>query len=703
MAGIYLKRTEGETETVAEHTQAKEALLKEETALCAVKDDLTHIRKEARELSAQAATAQEQAAKSSSVSSKIAELTAKKAGIEADLKQKEDIYKGIKELDLVRHRITAAHDVVTARTPIEKELMLVRASIAQMIAAKSQELAGFKKQADQLPEAEHRYIAVNEQLVKSANELNKYKNTDESLKAAIAAQAQAKSNKASIESAIRGFNDHLEKLRTYHRAISTAQSHCPMCERSFTQDSEKMAALANIRTEAESVKDAIKQKEASLLNVDNEITRTASELNRVHQIVTERNRVALEVNRLTSERHAIEKEKAVLIEAHVKYVKAAEELAAEAFVAELRKQEKEHSGKLELLAAPEDISVLRNREAELQAYETKRTVIESAEHVLAEIDTEMTVLKNDAETAKTAHTLFHALQDKITAITADAATRETREADIQSSVNTLSSRKAVLDARIADIDAAKTELAKSSVRQKELTKRYAVLTILTDAYNVKGIPLMLYNQYMPVLTEKVNSILGIIRQGWKVDIEASVTSRDKFHIPVMTIDPDGVVKSYTARSGGERFMLSLAFLIGMARFWEARTGKKRGAAFIDEGLDKLDKGNINIALSATTQAILWIGQVGIITHKEELKQMGEVQVYLYVDDVEGSKISIGGLPEGHLVTYRTYKFTFPGGAAVDAAVSIAKENLSGLADDGRAIEMYAVAGAANLELSKKSA
>ena len=82
------------------------------------------------------------------------------------------------------------------------------------------------------------------------------------------------------------------------------------------------------------------------------------------------------------------------------------------------------------------------------------------------------------------------------------------------------------------------------------------------------------------------------------------------------------VRSVSTLSGGESFIASLAFALGLSE----EVGAKQGGVmidtlFIDEGFGALDDKTLNLALNALADIKQSGKMIGIISHVEELKNV----------------------------------------------------------------------------------
>lgn len=694
-AAVYLGKTDKEPETILECDKARAELNVQEKTLKDVKDLLSVARSRSQSMFTELAKTEEQTKVYAETKAQIDKLETKKTEIELALESKDEIYGSVKELAEVKAKIKEANDTLLKRAPLEKEVATLKAKVDQEAVKRRQELKGYSAQMMEEAGIKSEIEKGNKKLAELAGQLAPYVNAEKEAEDAHKASNELSGKSAKLEAEIAELDGRIVKLRQYHAAIKSAKAHCPMCERDFSKDEERLKALNNIQKEGTALAADMAAKKGEKTKVLSEVAQAAERYNVLILKVKEKEKLITESARSKDAVARIEADLKAVNEIKIKHQKVKLELESVSFMQAENTKIAQINEQLAGLACCKNLEELETRQKTLLPYEGMVSVLENAARDTKAIEDELAGARAKQKSVEGAAVKEAELRKQIEATKGETESLEKEESEKGAIVAATSAKIAGYETVLEDIKKAKVLLKDNVERQAKLAKEAAIMTVLEKAYDVRGVPQMLYNKYLPALSSRINGVLDTMCQGWSVEISASINSRGKFMVPVMTYAPNGTVKKYLARSGGERFMVALAFMLGLSLFWSDRTGCKLGSVYVDEGFGKTDDVNINAALAAISQAVALFKLVILITHRKELIKIGEVQVYVYNDGINGAAYTIGGTPGDIPMTYRTYSFTHEGGRAVDASVSIVKEAYKG-ASDSRAVEMLVVSGASKV-------
>lgn len=128
------------------------------------------------------------------------------------------------------------------------------------------------------------------------------------------------------------------------------------------------------------------------------------------------------------------------------------------------------------------------------------------------------------------------------------------------------------------------ELTDNLVLLEEKEKEYKLLKILEKALGKDGLPLFLLNQYLPLITNNVNTIIApFLEREVTIQLEGDKILFESFNKHCKE-------KSVQIHGGMESFMMDLAFKITIGKFAKMPKGD---VLFIDEGISALDKDKIS--------------------------------------------------------------------------------------------------------------
>jgi exonuclease SbcC len=102
----------------------------------------------------------------------------------------------------------------------------------------------------------------------------------------------------------------------------------------------------------------------------------------------------------------------------------------------------------------------------------------------------------------------------------------------------------------------------------------------------------------------------------------------------------GEVRTTTALSGGETFVVSLALALGLAGLASRRM--RLGTLFVDEGFGSLDAASLEVVLGALDALEATGRQIGIVSHVPELEERFAARVEVRPEGHGKSRVVVVG-------------------------------------------------------------
>ncbi|UZJ38007.1 AAA family ATPase [Prosthecochloris sp. SCSIO W1103] len=195
------------------------------------------------------------------------------------------------------------------------------------------------------------------------------------------------------------------------------------------------------------------------------------------------------------------------------------------------------------------------------------------------------------------------------------------------------------------------DLAEKEKQRKKLSAELSgkeeiknILTILQDAFGIKGIQSLLIENAVPQLEEQANSILGKLTQNQmafevrtqKQRINKNITET----LEIAISDSQGEVRDYESFSGGEKFRIDLSLRIALSKLLSIQTGHGLKLLVIDEGFGTQDEDGLDAIIDSIHRITDEFEKIVLITHLEKLKDAFEVKIVVSRQPEKGSTFSI---------------------------------------------------------------
>ena len=664
---------------IAELHGHRDASARAAEEVATVEASLTKINTEKEAQQKKITQAEEAACAVREIQARISNLQVKAQGWKDLLAQSENIRAGAEKLRAAREVIREQQELYTKAHEIEAQIQKLGVKIdaekQQLAAEHKQDVIEFTRARTAASDLERGEKKIQE-ILKSLGEL---RNVAADMEATQGKINECITREADLKAKADALNVDIAKDKKSAEFLNTAEAHCDRCRQMLTPEIK-----AGIISE---LNDKINENTTAVTAYREEYAESMKERN-LHDAGLRS--LQAEARRLQELNQQLAREEATL--------KQVRELAGKSD--ELGKAVSALALKLEnddfCLNEREQVEHLRedwanigfNQEAYTAALNAERdnakheSMAAKLENAAAEIDTlnKELVSENGALSLKsTQSALLEPLLEDLAAIQDAANELGAAMAELRSKQQNIEIARKDAERRHTDaLDAEKQAVAIES-GSKDALKGVAILRVLESAYKSAGIPKMMYDRYLPALTNKVNYVLSILNPGWEVRIISKLNTRGKFTIPVDTIDPKGITLQYGQRSTGERFILALSFLVGMALFWGERTGAQPQHILIDEGFGSLDPQNLEKAKAAISAAAINFGQVGIISHLPELVSLGQVQLNVYNDKETGSNFEIAGTASARPARIsKTYLFDPDQLAAISAGTSVIQDAIPGM-------------------------
>lgn len=203
------------------------------------------------------------------------------------------------------------------------------------------------------------------------------------------------------------------------------------------------------------------------------------------------------------------------------------------------------------------------------------------------------------------------------------ATHRARAASAAAQVRTLSSRKAVLEAKLEQMCDEKKELDGLEKELEVLATEERKFALLRQAFGKNGIPALIYAGVVGELNEHINDILDYLSDG-QLSVELTTTRKTgkgtlSETLEVMILAPDGT-RPYASFSGGEKFRIDIAIRLGLSRLLANRHGAKLEFLAIDEGWGALDPQGIAAMISELNKLRGEFSLILTVTHIDAIRE-----------------------------------------------------------------------------------
>ena len=286
----------------------------------------------------------------------------------------------------------------------------------------------------------------------------------------------------------------------------------------------------------------------------------------------------------------------------------------------------------------------------------------AAEQVKAELQTNLSKLKNALSTAESAWaegkenlaairaTIDQLRKQLAGGEEADVAQLETRKTELSGQKSTITTKQKAVHARITTNETAQKNISRKADEMEKLDGEYAWMKALSDTANgnltgKEKIMLETYIQttYFDRILERANIRLRKM-SGGQYDLKRRRTAsnmRGQSGLELDIVDHINTTeRSVNTLSGGEAFLASLALALGLSDEVQMSTGIRLDTLFVDEGFGSLDSEALSKAYATLAGLTEGNRLVGIISHVAELKERIDRQIIVSKEKSGGSSARI---------------------------------------------------------------
>ncbi len=268
----------------------------------------------------------------------------------------------------------------------------------------------------------------------------------------------------------------------------------------------------------------------------------------------------------------------------------------------------------------------RAAEAEWQALESARAVLQHLDRETADLRTQIQTLEAQLNPLRARHTEAYRQLQAAESQTPDTAAAERQLADLRERIAELQKGRGGLQQQAHLIAKYKRSLEELTTRRAEIARNVGRFKALEAAFGRNGIPSLLIEQALPLLEEEANRILERLTDGqMHVHFRTQTPYKNakrkdmKETLDIIISDAYGQ-RDYESYSGGEAFRVDFAIRVALARLLANRAGARLQTLVIDEGFGSQDAEGRQRLLEAIRAVQGDFAKILVITHIEELKE-----------------------------------------------------------------------------------
>jgi len=248
-----------------------------------------------------------------------------------------------------------------------------------------------------------------------------------------------------------------------------------------------------------------------------------------------------------------------------------------------------------------------------------------AVEALEELFATMPDLEREAQELEAFEHDYGRLQQRIAQLEPDARAYKLEEHErFEKRIEQLEQHRQELDRRLGAIQQKLEQLLRQLEERRQLEARFhaldqrrALLEQLAKVLRGQAFVDFVASNYLHSLCEQANLYL---REWTDGALLLKVSRQGKSELRVLDLFHGGRERSVKTLSGGQLFQASLAMALALSDWVRAQSRLQRSLFFIDEGFGSLDRNNLHLVVQ-TLRTLARSGRpIGIITHREELKE-----------------------------------------------------------------------------------
>ncbi len=496
-------------------------------------------------------------------------------------------------------------------------------------------LAHLEQQAHQADEARQNLAAVEKELAEAEAALSE---TEKAIAAAKAAETrrdeltQRLSELAARRDRLKQEGNDYKARIAQLEAVTTPT--CPLCGQPLTEThktdilAQWQAQVEALRAEYQAVNDEIKALRAEHAAAQSELARLPGLQKQARALAEHRGSLLNRRQALQETVEQWEKEGQPRLEALRRRLESGD------FAREARTRLKALDDRLRALGydpaahaeARRAEEAARAAEAEWQALESARAVLQHLDRETADLRAQIQTLEAQLNPLRARHTEASRQLQAAESQTPDTVTAERKLADLRERVAELQKARGGLQQQAHLIAKYKHNLEELNARREAIARDIGRFKALETAFGRNGIPSLLIEQALPVLEEEANRILERLTDGqMSVHFRTQAPYKDakrkdlKETLDIIISDAYGQ-RDYESYSGGEAFRVDFAIRVALARLLAHRAGARLQTLVIDEGFGSQDAEGRQRLLEAIRAVQDDFAKILVITHIEELKE-----------------------------------------------------------------------------------
>ncbi len=248
-----------------------------------------------------------------------------------------------------------------------------------------------------------------------------------------------------------------------------------------------------------------------------------------------------------------------------------------------------------------------------------------AVEALEELFATMPDLEQEAQELEAFERACERLRQRIAQLEPDARAYQPEEHErLKGRIQQLEQQGQELDRRLGAAQQELEQLLRQLQQREQLQARFhaldqrlALLEHLAKVLRGQAFVDFVASNYLHSLCEQANLYL---REWTDGALLLKVSRQGKSELRILDLFHGGRERSVKTLSGGQLFQASLAMALALSDWVRAQSRLQRSLFFIDEGFGSLDRDNLHLVVQ-TLRTLARSGRpIGIITHREELKE-----------------------------------------------------------------------------------
>lgn len=277
--------------------------------------------------------------------------------------------------------------------------------------------------------------------------------------------------------------------------------------------------------------------------------------------------------------------------------------------------------------------------------EKARAALSPLEREIADLQTQIKVLKDEFTRQQDEHESARASLDQAEAQAPDVETAESELLATQEQENQLRGDVGAAQQKVQVLDTLKTRRKEYEAQREEIARQVGRYKQLERACGKDGVPALLIEQALPEIEGRANGILDRLSGGsMSVRFITQAAYKDRRREDLReTLDiqiSDGAgTRDYEMFSGGEAFRVNFAVRLALSEVLAQRAGARLQSLVIDEGFGSQDAQGRQRLVEAINLVRQDFAKILVITHIDELKDAFPTRIEVEKTD-RGSTVRV---------------------------------------------------------------